>query len=83
MTFKMNHANLVLKIMVNTKMAGKQQWENRDYHVQHNKDVENQDVKIYCTTNQFPELKFLGAQSKPNGVRGIGKHYQIRFYPKL
>ena len=33
-------------------------WKNRDYNVQNNEDVEHQDVKIYCTTNQFPEFKF-------------------------
>ena len=53
------------------------------YHVQHNKYFEHQDSKIYCATNQFPELQFLGPHNKPHGVRGLVKHYQMRFYPKL
>ena len=31
-------------------------WTDRQYHVQDNADVEARDVKIYCNTNQFPEL---------------------------
>ena len=38
---------------------------------------------MYCATNQFPELQFLGPCNKPNGVHVLGKHYHIRFYPKL
>ena len=51
--------------------------------MQHNKYVEHQDVNIYCATNQFPELKFLGPQKKPHGVSGLGKNYNIRFDTKL
>ena len=51
--------------------------------MQHNKDFKDQDVKIYYATNQFPELQFLGTHSKTHGVRGLGKHYHIRFDPKL
>ena len=54
-----------------------------DYHVQHNKDVKHQDLKTYCATNHFPELKFLGPQNKPHGVRGLGKYYHMRFDTKL
>ena len=53
------------------------------YHVQHNKDVDHQDVKIYCATNQLPKLKFLGSHNKPHGVCGLGYYYHMRFYPKL
>ena len=55
----------------------------RKYHVQDNAAVELKDVKMYCETNQFPELPFCGPYSKPHGVRGMSKHYHLRFYPKL
>ena len=58
-------------------------WIDRQYHVQNNDDVEHQDLKIYCNTNQFPELSFCGPHSKPNGARGMSKHYHLRFDPKL
>ena len=38
---------------------------------------------MYLTSNQFPELKFLGTHSKPHGVSGIDKNYNMRFDPKL
>ena len=80
----MNHANMILYIMEKRrKKSSKQKWKNRDYHVQHNKDVENQGVKIYYATNQSPSLQFLGPHNKPHGVRGSVKHYHMRFYPKL
>ena len=34
-------------------------WTETQYHVQNNADVELKDVKMYCNTNQFPELSFL------------------------
>ena len=49
--------------------------------MQHNKDTEHQDVKIYYATNQFPGLKFIGPHNKPHGVRGLGKHCCICFDP--
>ena len=49
------------------KKSSKQKWTNRDYHVQHNKDVENQGVKIYYATNQSPSLQFIGPHNKPHG----------------
>ena len=33
-------------------------------------DVENQDVKVYCATTQFPELIYYGTHSKPYCVQG-------------
>ena len=51
--------------------------------MQHNKDVEHQDLKVYCSTNHFPELNFLGPHKKPHGVRRLGKHYHMCFDPKL
>ena len=56
---------------------------DRQYHVQDNADVSHQDVKMYCNTNQFPELSFSGPHSKPHGTRGLSKHYHLSFDPKL
>ena len=53
------------------------------YNVQDNADVEHQYVKIYCNTNQFPELSFCSPHYKPNGARGLIKHYHLCFDPKL
>ena len=58
-------------------------WTKRQYHVQDNAYVELKDVKIYCNTNQFPELPFCGPHSKPHGKRGLSKHYNLRFDPKI
>ena len=58
-------------------------WTERNYYVQDNASVELKDVKLYCNTNQFPTLPFCGPHSKSHGVRGIGKHYHLRFDPKL
>ena len=58
-------------------------WTERKYHIQNNEDVELKDVKMYCNTNQFPTLPFCGPHSKPHGARGLGKHYHLRFNPKL
>ena len=65
------------------KSSSKKRWTNREYHVQHNKYIYHKDVKIYCATNQFPELKFLGPHNKSHGVLGLGKHYHMSFYPRL
>ena len=51
--------------------------------MKHNKDVEHQDIKMYCSTNQFPELKFIGTHHRPHGVRGLGKHYHMSFDIRL
>ena len=58
-------------------------WTNRQYHVQDNDDVAHQDARMYCNTNQFPALPFCGPHSKPHGARGMSKHYNLRFDPKL
>ena len=55
----------------------------RQYHVQDNSDVELKDVRMYCNTNQFPELSFSGPHYKPHGTGGLSKHYHFRFDPKL
>ena len=71
-----------LYITEDTKKRQIKKWTNREYHVQHNKDVDHQDVKIYCSKNQFPGLKFLGPHKKPYGVHGLGKHYHMCFDTK-
>ena len=38
---------------------------------------------MYCNTNQFPAILFCGPHSKPHGARGLGKHYNLHFDPKL
>ena len=55
-------------------------WTEIKYHVQDNATVELKDVKIYCNTNQFPELSFSVSHFKPHGARGLSKHYYLRFY---
>ena len=46
-------------------------------------DVENQDVKVYCATTQFPELISYGTHNKPYCVQGWSDHYKMRFDTKL
>ena len=40
-------------------------------------------MKMYCGTNQFPELKCVWRYKKSHGARGIGKNYHICFDPKV
>ena len=56
---------------------------DRQYHVKDNADVELKDMKMYCNTNQFPELSFCVPHSKPHGAKGLSKHYHLRFDPKI
>ena len=58
-------------------------WKERKYHVQDNAAVELKDVKMYCNTNQLPELLFSGPHSKTYGARGLSKRYNLRFDTKL
>ena len=37
-------------------ISSKQNWKNREYHVQHNKYVIYQYANIYCATKQFSGL---------------------------
>ena len=48
-------------------------------HVQYNKYPDHQDMKMYCATNLFPELQFLGTHNKPHGVRSLDKNYHMHF----
>ena len=45
-------------------------WTERKYHDQENAAMELKDVRMYCNTNQFPELSFCGQHSKPHGAGG-------------
>ena len=65
------------------KRSSKIKWTYREYHVQDNFGVSHKDVKMYCDTNQFPELPFCGSHPKPHGARGLGKNYHLMFDPKL
>ena len=38
---------------------------------------------MFCNTNQFPSFPFCGSHTKPHGVRGLRKHYHMRFDPKI
>ena len=58
-------------------------WTDRQYPVQDNADVEHKDMIMYCNTNQFPELSFYVPHSKIHGARGLSKHYNFRFDPKM
>ena len=58
-------------------------WTYRQYHVQDNATVAHQYVRMYYNTNQFPELPFIGQHFKPHVARGLSKHYNFHFDPKL
>ena len=58
-------------------------WTDRQYHVQDNAAVEQQEVKMYCNIIQFPELSFCVPHYKPHVARGLSKNYHFRFDPKL
>ena len=58
-------------------------WTDIKYHDQDNDDVAHKDVKMYCNTNQLPELSFCGPHYKPHGERGSSKNYHLCFDPKL
>ena len=64
------------------KRASKRKWTDREYHIQDNDDVAHKYVKIYCNTNQFPELPPCGTHPKPRGARGFIEHYNLSFDPK-
>ena len=59
----------------NNKLFMERKCTDRQYHVQDNADVAHQDVRIYCNTNQFPELPFCGPHSKTHGTRGLSKAF--------
>ena len=74
---------MVPLIKENKKRSMELKWTERKYHVQDNAAIELKYVKMYCNTNQFPELLFSGWHSKPHGAIGLSKNYHLRFDPKL
>ena len=62
------------------KLFMERKWIERKYHVQDNAAVKLRDVRMYCNTNQFPELLFSGPHSKNHGARGLSNNYHD---PKL
>ena len=80
---KENRQNGVIDKVKLKKLFMEIKWTERKYHVQDNATVELKDLKMYCNTNQFPELLFSGPYYKPHGARGLIKHYHLRFDPKL
>ena len=80
---KEHHKNGVIDQVKYKKGFMGQKWIYIQYHVQDNYSVAHKDMKLYCNTNQFPALTFCGPHSKPHGVRGLSKHYHLRFDPKL
>ena len=65
------------------KIFSERKWIVREYHVQDNADVVHKYVKMYCNTNQFPELPFCGPHYKTHGTRDLINHYHFHFDPKL
>ena len=65
------------------KLVSKQNCTGREYHDHNDADIAHKDVKMFCNTNQFPSFPVYGPRTKPHGVRGLSKHYHMRFYPKL
>ena len=63
------------------KTSSKQKWTNNYYYVQHHKYVKHHDVNIYCGSNYFPELQFLGPQNNLHNLCGLGKHSHTSFIP--
>ena len=74
---------MVQLIKENRKRFMNIKYVDRKYHVQDNAAVEHKYVKIYCDTNQLPEISFCVPHSKPCGARGLNKHDHLRFDPKL
>ena len=81
--WKKNSKNICLWSIINTeslirkysKRASKIKWTYREYHVQYNADVAHKYVKMYCDTNQLPELTFCGPHPNPHVARGLSNNY--------
>ena len=81
--YKEHRKNCVIDQVKCRKISNKRKWTDREYHVQDNADVAHKNVKIYCSTNKFPELPFFVPHSEPHGTRGLSKNYHFHFDPKL
>ena len=51
--------------------------------MQKDSDVTHKYVDMLCNKTQFPSLQLFCPHTKPHGVRGLGKHYHMRFDPNL
>ena len=80
---KEHHKHGVIDQIKCRKISSKRKQTNREYHVQDNADVAHKNLKMYCDTNQLPALPFGGPHPKPHGERGLSKHANSRFDPKL
>ena len=69
-----------LLIKVNKKKQGrKQKCKEWYYREKEDADVAHKYVQLFCDTNQFPSLNCFGPYTKPHVVRGLIKHYHMRF----
>ena len=57
--------------------------KKREYHVKENGVVAHKYVKMFCSTNYLPSLKFCDPNTKTHGVRGLSKNYHMKFDPKI
>ena len=79
---KENHKHGVIDQVKQRKRPSKRKWIDGEYHVHDNADVSHKYTKMYCDTNQFPELTFCGPHPKPHGARGLSEHYHLRLIQK-
>ena len=79
----MHHTNIVFLIMRITKRSSKTIGHTESIICKKNEDVKHQDVKMYVTTNQFTKCICFVPHNIPHSAHRLGKHYHMRFYPKL
>ena len=58
-------------------MSSKRKWNDCEYHVQKNEDVNNEGVNISCDQTQFPALPSFVLHSKPHGVQDLRNYYHL------
>ena len=80
---KITRKSCVFDQIKKNKQFMERKWTYIQYHVQYNAEVAQKYVKMYFNTNTFPTLNLCGPHSKPNGARGLSKHYHLLFDPKL
>ena len=56
---------------------------NRENHVKNNEDVEDQQLKMYCTKKQFNRFTFCGPHNKPHDVHILWKNYHMCLDTKI
>ena len=80
---KDNRKNGFINQVKYIKISSKRKWTDIEYHVQDHADVSHKYAKMYCDTNQFPELRFCDPHPNPHGERVLSKHYRLHFDTKL